>query len=396
MPITQAEQAEAVESTVSGPSGLCIEGTADSQIKITWNAVENATGYSIYYKIGNGSDYKLLNTEAIKQTTCMFSTTAKEGMLYIAVSATFADGTESQRTEVNKELATLLPHKPSEGEQTPSTLASPAISNYSIQEGYVTINWNAIEGARGYKVYRIETDKTTLLKSITTNTTTARFLSPKDSGTFNIAVVSVDDQNKESKLDFEKIKKITIDPLGNPVLSATNAKDGYTQLSWNPVENATGYEAKVYVDIEGAGDPNKPVTITGSPVETYTYGKTDTSASIPIPASAKTNIVVVFTAKNDAQVSGNVNFTVKLKASNPDQPSNPDPDKPDNPNPDKPNPPKNELLEYGKINKATAKNGQLTITWNKVPKATGLRAVEIMLNNFTQNCKMLSTYSTTP
>ena len=26
----------------------------------------------------------------------------------------------------------------------------------------------------------------------------------------------------------------------------------------------------------------------------------------------------------------------------------------------------------------------------------GLRAVEIMLNNFTQNCKMLSTYSTTP
>ena len=40
MPLTSIEKVQAVESTRSGPQALGIEGTADGQIKITWNAVE--------------------------------------------------------------------------------------------------------------------------------------------------------------------------------------------------------------------------------------------------------------------------------------------------------------------------------------------------------------------
>src|SRR3990167_868550 len=126
-------------STPATPTGLIVTPSS-TQVNLNWNAVTGATAYRVY-RGTNATDLALVispDTTGTTQTGLVAGTT-----YYYAVSAFNASG-ESAKSAV---VSATVPN-------TQTTLLAPTGFTATSESGQITLTWNAVAGATGYKLYR--------------------------------------------------------------------------------------------------------------------------------------------------------------------------------------------------------------------------------------------------
>ena len=233
-------------TTPAAPKVSIANVASSGKIKLSWNQVDGAESYRVYRSTIINTGYKLL-----KETTgtSLTNTSAEAGkQYYYYVIAVNEDGVESAKSEVATRVCDL---------PRPVVKASNVAST-----GKIKLTWDAIDGAKSYKVYR-STDggKTyTLLKNTTGTSLTNTSV---EAGTkYYYKVFALHESNSSANSAYSTVVSRTCD-LPRPVVVATNVSStGKIRLTWTKIEGAGSY--KVYRSTDGGKTYSLLKTTTGT------------------------------------------------------------------------------------------------------------------------------------
>lgn len=254
--------------TLATPANIqyTVEG---SVVTLTWDEVDNATGYNV------SCEWLSIN-ENITENTYTFDTNsyAQTFTFYIKATSSVENlpWVDSAAAHINVTT----------GEDT--RVALPNVSNivYTIDEEAktITFTWDEIEGAAYYDVMMFSPQYTERI-GLTECTTTFSFVYYADyEFTFAARPAANDKQYLQSGTVTLRVNTGTAPKLATPVITA-NAVGKKVTVSWEAVANASGYSVKV-------GDLSKAV------------GDWVTSAEFDMPAYETEYTVEVFAKTGDS------------------------------------------------------------------------------------------------
>ncbi|ANE45418.1 hypothetical protein SY83_02735 [Paenibacillus swuensis] len=313
------------ESLKSSPAEVVLpKNTADSPlslnaalskkiVSLSWSSSDGAAGYKVYRKVSGTEDYVLLTPEPVIAGTSFTDNTLKEqfyteNTLYdYAVTAISAYGTESlMSTPQSVTLKKSLGASVLEGE---------------LSQAVAKLNWSAVDGAVGYKVYRQTQDAPFQL--IAELPSSVRWLEQiigatyTEDTTFTYRISAVEEEALES--DYSN--KVTFTMHSNvarvPADLKAEVAGKEVRLTWSASEQAQAYN--IYRTLPGS-DQSVLANVYG-PVTSLTF--TDSFLKdMPITAPIKLHYQV--TANNaygtesasSAPVEAVLNVPVTLPPSN--------------------------------------------------------------------------------
>ena len=164
--------------------------TRGKAIKISWKKVKNATGYRVYRKIGKGS-YKLLKNVKKGNITYIYDKKISTKYVYTYKVKAYRGKT------VSKDSNRI----------TVRYLKTPIIKSAIRSKTKVTLKWNKVKGATGYKIYRkTGKGKYKLIARITIGSKVS-FVDRKikSAGTYTYRMVAY---YKNAQSSYSKTKKI--------------------------------------------------------------------------------------------------------------------------------------------------------------------------------------------
>jgi len=322
--------ADHVSATPNGTKPTDIEvTTASGKVTLNWNAVEGATKYAVSIYKGTGNNYNTLSTSITG--TSYTATGLTNGTTYQFLVQAYVGGKWSTFTTADHVSVTPNGTKPS---GIKATTAS----------GKVTLNWNAVEGATKYAVSIYKgtgTNYNTLSTSITGTSYTATGLTNGTTYQFLVQAYVGGKWNTFTTADH-----VSATPVGTakPTNIKATAGDGQVTLTWSAVSGATKYAVSIY---KGTGTNytilSKTITGTSYTATGLTNGTTY-QFLVQAYVGGKWSTFTTADHVSATPVGSNV--------------------KPTN-------------------IKATAGNGQVTLTWDKVTGATKY-AVSIYLGTGTR------------
>ena len=238
--------------------GLEIVKEADGSVKLTWDeAAEDVTGYRVYrYDPDRGKYIRVASTSG-----CSYKDTKVEsGKDYLyKVRCYWTLGGKNYYGTYSDELGTGL----SIGKVT-------GLRTEKQSSTYITLAWDAVQGADGYRIYQYDSDakKFVKIKDITAENTSfkvEKLTSAKDYR-FNV-LAFIDDSNGRHLGSSSKEHAESTKPLKVRKLKAVPSSENIT-LSWKAVSRATGYQ--VYRLDLTTGKYVKIATVLGENVTSYT------------------------------------------------------------------------------------------------------------------------------
>lgn len=210
-------------------SGVKAERISNNQIRITWNAAEDAAGYYVFVKNGANSAFNFCNSTTATSVT--YTEPTPGAAYYFAVRPYFY----SDATYVGKMSETVYNNE---------YLVAPTGVNasYDPSTGQATITWDKVPGADRYEVYRATSENGTYAK-IYSNTGT-RFVTSNMSagGTYYFKIKAINDDNAAGNSPFSAVVAVTASDLGTPVVSSGIDSQGRIMLTWEYIHGADGYE----------------------------------------------------------------------------------------------------------------------------------------------------------
>ena len=224
---------QSMAATVSRVTGLKSEVVSNTEVKLSWNKVTNATKYEVYVKTSGGT-YNSVGTT--NMTNVKMSNLPVNTTLYVKVRAYNGNTAGSFSTEIkvttNNSSSTTL------GRVT-------GLRQTNITENTVNVAWNKVANATRYEVYVKPSNGTYSSKGTTTNLYTT--IPGLESG--KTYYVKVRAYNNSGYGEFSEQLKITTNNyirLGQVTgLRQTGVTENSVDISWNRVVNATRYE--IYV-----------------------------------------------------------------------------------------------------------------------------------------------------
>lgn len=263
---------------VDTPDNLIIELRTESSLTITWNSVENASGYRLYRSNNENGQYDLIGAN-IKNTSYVDSGLISSTTYWYKVSA-YKTKKVASKFEIT-DYSELVESK------TSNPVSGITLRAVEIPEGLVieertmsslTVSWNSVINADGYRVYRSISSTasyTKISEDITETTYTDTGLEQSTTYWYKIAAYN---EKGESELS-EPISGTTLGPLDSPTdIIVENEGARSLTISWYGVEGAEGY--RVYRSMSETGSYTKingdvtetTYTDTGlSPLTTYWY-----------------------------------------------------------------------------------------------------------------------------
>ena len=230
--------------TVAKPSAptnlVATAGSANGSLTLSWDAVANATSYSIKRTPTSSTDAAEKLETGITETKFDF-TGLDTGVTYkITVTAVNGSGSSAEST-VSHQLAPIAVAKPS----APTNLAATAGS----ADGSLTLSWDAVANATSYSIKRTPTSSTDAAEKLETGITETKFdFTGLDTGvTYKITVTAVNGSGSsaESTVSHQLAPIAVAKPSAPTNLAATaGSADGSLTLSWDAVANATSYSIK--------------------------------------------------------------------------------------------------------------------------------------------------------
>lgn len=296
------------------PTGLSASNITSSSATLNWSAVQNATEYTIQYRIVNASSWTTAGTSATNSynLTGLSSSTTYEWRVKTSCSeySTISSFTTSSST----------------GCAIPSNLTTSSITSNSA-----IISWSAVSGANNYTVqYKVSTSGTWVTLSPVTTTSLSL--------TGLLAFTTYNWQVKANCSEYSATQSFTTlqssgcsAPANLQTSSITNSS---ANLSWGAVSGAISYTVQYKVSSATSWNTLSPVTGTSTSLTgllsstTYSWqvkaNCSDYSASINFTTlqssgcSAPINLTTSNITNNSAllswsAVSGATNYTLQYK-----------------------------------------------------------------------------------
>ena len=246
-----------VTVNLPAPQITGLANTTDG-IKISWNKVDGAYGYRLYYKPVSGGWKRFKDTTATSFTD----------------SGVVPNKTETYTIRcIDKNGNTISGFK-STGWSKKYTPVAPTVSKLDITTGGIKLSWNKIAGVYGYRLYyKTSSGGWKRFKDTTATSFTDSGVSPNRTETYTIRCI---DKNGNTISGFKSTgwsKKYT--PVA-PTVSKLDITTGGIKLSWNKIAGVYGYRL-YYKTSSGGWKRFKDTTATSftdsgvSPNRTETY-----------------------------------------------------------------------------------------------------------------------------
>ena len=227
-------------------------------IKISWNKVDGAYGYRLYYKPASGGWKRFKDTTATSFTD----------------SGVVPNKTETYTIRCIDKNGNTISGFNSNGWSKKYTPAAPTISELANTTGGIKISWNKVSGAYGYRLYyKPASGGWKRFKDTTATSFTDSGVSPNRTETYTIRCI---DKNGNTVSGFNSkgwSKKYT--PVA-PTISKLENTSGGIKISWNKIAGVYGYRL-YYKTSSGGWKRFKDTTATSftdsgvSPNRTETY-----------------------------------------------------------------------------------------------------------------------------
>ena len=192
-------------------------------IKISWNKVDGAYGYRLYYKPASGGWKRFKDTTATSFTD----------------SGVSPNRTETYTIRCIDKNGNTVSGFNSTGWSKKYTPVAPTISKLDITTGGIKLSWNKIAGVYGYRLYyKPASGGWKRFKDTTATSFTDSGVSPNRTETYTIRCI---DKNGNTISGFNSTgwsKKYT--PAA-PTVSKLDITTGGIKLSWNKIAGVYGY-----------------------------------------------------------------------------------------------------------------------------------------------------------
>ncbi len=229
------------------------------KVVLTWDAVEGAENYQVYRATSKDGEYTKYFTTA---NTTYTNTSAVAGYTYYyKVRAMGADGTTGDFSKIC---------------YITCDCARPVVTaGNNSTNGKITLTWNAVDGAKEYRVLRA-TSKDGQYSTIGTTTATSVSITGTTVGaTYYYKVQAVSSKSQYADSAYSEVVSRTCACAAPAATISTSASSGKPTLKWAAVEGATKYE--IYRATSSNGTYTKYYTTTKtsytntSAVAGYTY-----------------------------------------------------------------------------------------------------------------------------
>ena len=231
---------------------------ATGGIKISWNKVDGAYGYRLYYKPVSGGWKRFKDTTATSFTD----------------SGVVPNKTETYTIRCIDKNGNTISGFNSTGWSKKYTPAAPTVSKLDITKDGIKLSWNKIAGVYGYRLYyKTSSGGWKRFKDTTATSFTDSGVSPNRTETYTIRCI---DKNGNTISGFNSTgwsKKYT--PVA-PTISKLDITTGGIKISWNKIAGVYGYRL-YYKTSSGGWKRFKDTTATSftdsgvSPNRTETY-----------------------------------------------------------------------------------------------------------------------------
>lgn len=278
----------------STPTGLKASATTYT-VTVSWNSVSNATSYCVYRSSSSFGVYSKIGTSYSNSYT---DPSPLNGTNYYKVTAVNTAGESAQSSSVSCSYGS--------GGGGVTTLSAPTGVNAAYGGAgahWVQITWNAVAGAKSYKVYRATSSTATgscIASNETGNFYLDKSLPTTDMATYYYYVVAVNGSvtsNKSSSASVT-VEKTPFKP-GLPAVTSCSATSSRLSLSWKfSTSSTSGKPTKTTIEVYNNKTRSYDVTTMSSP--TSTSG----SATINSNHIAGYTIVFVLSVSNSHGTSG--------------------------------------------------------------------------------------------
>lgn len=192
-------------------------------IKISWNKVDGAYGYRLYYKPASGGWKRFKDTTATSFTD----------------SGVVPNKTETYTIRCIDKNGNTISGFNSTGWSKKYTPAAPTISKLDITTGGIKLSWNKIAGVYGYRLYyKTSSGGWKRFKDTTATSFTDSGVSPNRTETYTIRCI---DKNGKTVSGFNSkgwSKKYT--PVAPTITRLSNTSKGVS-VTWNKIAGVYGY-----------------------------------------------------------------------------------------------------------------------------------------------------------
>jgi len=238
------------EEKTGVPNGITATAQSSSSIRISWNSVNGATSYKLYYGT-DSSSITILASGTITGTTYTHTGLQANTIYYYRVVASNSSGDSGYSTSAS--ARTLL--------STPVGVT--ATGGQSMTS--ISLSWSPVTGASSYKVYygTSASSITTLAGSPSGTTYTHTGLQGGTTYYYRVAAYS----SAAGDSDYSSAVSATTKLSAPTITSVKRFASGMNNIDWTSVIGATSY--KVYYT---TGSPSGTKTLAGSTVGTgYTH-----------------------------------------------------------------------------------------------------------------------------
>ena len=192
-------------------------------IKISWNKVDGAYGYRLYYKPASGGWKRFKDTTATSFTD----------------SGVVPNKTETYTIRCIDKNGNTISGFNSKGWSKKYTPAAPTVSKLDITTGGIKLSWNKIAGVYGYRLYyKTSSGGWKRFKDTTATSFTDSGVSPNRTETYTIRCI---DKNGNTVSGFYSrgwSKKYT--PVAPTITRLSNTSKGVS-VTWNEIAGVYGY-----------------------------------------------------------------------------------------------------------------------------------------------------------
>lgn len=188
-------------------------------ITLQWNAVAGAAKYRVYRATDDGKKWVLLGTVT--------------GTSYTDKNVTLGKSYKyTLRAENGKNLSAYV----KAGWKVQYTLATPSVTKVTTTSNSIKIQWNAVNGAEGYRVYRKKSGEAnwTLLAKVTGKSYTDKNVKVGSVYTYTLRAYKGKTLSAYNKSGWVGVI------LKTPAVKIANASNG-VKVSWSKVSGAVGY-----------------------------------------------------------------------------------------------------------------------------------------------------------
>ena len=215
------------------PSNLRETAKTETSITVAWNAVENASGYTLSYKKSTDSVYTTIKLNGASSTSYTLTS------LHHSATYNWRVRAEGNGTEyVTSAYSAARSAKPRQ------KLDAPNATQAATSATSITVSWNAVANASGYKLlYKKSTDTAYSTISFGASVTKYQLTGLVAGASYDLKMMTVGDGFNYSNSAYSvPTPEPNQQVLPTPANPRETAKTETTiTVAWDPVENASQY-----------------------------------------------------------------------------------------------------------------------------------------------------------